>query len=121
MSYVGVNIGALTVKVVVLRGGTPCSSVVAHQGRPGPFTLKKQGHFRVQQDQDTFLPPNLHKCPVFLQPDFKAVGAFVEQHVVVLWISHSCFLEVNGKKVNRFVVFQGRRLVITLAAVFNCH
>ena len=34
MSYVGVNIGALTVKVVSLRGDARDATVVAHQGRP---------------------------------------------------------------------------------------
>ncbi|MHC4306853.1 MAG: acyl-CoA dehydratase activase, partial [Planctomycetota bacterium] len=34
MSHVGVNIGALTVKVVALRGDGPDFHVVAHQGRP---------------------------------------------------------------------------------------
>ncbi|MHC4515612.1 MAG: acyl-CoA dehydratase activase, partial [Planctomycetota bacterium] len=34
MDHVGVNIGALTVKVVALGGGTPYCRVVAHQGRP---------------------------------------------------------------------------------------
>ncbi len=34
MSYVGVNIGALTVKVAVLRGDSRSATVLAHQGRP---------------------------------------------------------------------------------------
>ncbi|MCE9563725.1 MAG: acyl-CoA dehydratase activase [Planctomycetes bacterium] len=34
MSYVGVNIGALTVKVVALRGENKNAKVVSHQGRP---------------------------------------------------------------------------------------
>jgi predicted CoA-substrate-specific enzyme activase len=34
MSFVGVNIGALTVKVVTLRGDARSARVVAHQGRP---------------------------------------------------------------------------------------
>ena len=34
MSYVGVNIGALTVKVAALRGDARSAAVVAHQGRP---------------------------------------------------------------------------------------
>ncbi|MGZ9275215.1 MAG: acyl-CoA dehydratase activase, partial [Nitrospira sp.] len=34
MSYVGVNIGALTVKVAVVRGDARNATVVAHQGRP---------------------------------------------------------------------------------------
>ena len=34
MFFVGVNIGALTVKVVVLRAGATNAVVVAHQGRP---------------------------------------------------------------------------------------
>ncbi len=34
MSYVGVNIGALTVKVAALRGDARQATVVAHQGRP---------------------------------------------------------------------------------------
>ncbi|MDH5563199.1 MAG: acyl-CoA dehydratase activase, partial [Nitrospirota bacterium] len=34
MSYIGVNIGALTVKVAALRGETRSARVVAHQGRP---------------------------------------------------------------------------------------
>ena len=34
MSYIGVNIGALTVKVAVLRSDTRDARVVAHQGRP---------------------------------------------------------------------------------------
>ncbi len=34
MSYVGINIGALTVKVAALRGDARCATVVAHQGRP---------------------------------------------------------------------------------------
>jgi len=34
MAYVGVNIGALTVKVAALRGDTRQAAVVAHQGRP---------------------------------------------------------------------------------------
>jgi len=34
MSYVGVNIGALTVKVAVVRGDDRSAMVVAHQGRP---------------------------------------------------------------------------------------
>ncbi len=34
MSYVGVNIGALTVKVAALRGETRSATVLAHQGRP---------------------------------------------------------------------------------------
>jgi len=34
MSHVGVNIGALTVKVVTLRGDARSARVVAHQGRP---------------------------------------------------------------------------------------
>jgi predicted CoA-substrate-specific enzyme activase len=34
MSYVGVNIGALTVKVAALRGDDRLAKVVAHQGRP---------------------------------------------------------------------------------------
>ncbi len=34
MSFVGVNIGALTVKVAALRGDTRQATVVAHQGRP---------------------------------------------------------------------------------------
>ncbi|MHC4209428.1 MAG: acyl-CoA dehydratase activase [Planctomycetota bacterium] len=34
MSHVGVNIGALTVKVVALRGDSPDCRVMAHQGRP---------------------------------------------------------------------------------------
>ncbi|MDH5668597.1 MAG: acyl-CoA dehydratase activase [Nitrospira sp.] len=34
MSYVGINIGALTVKVAVLRGEARSAVVLAHQGRP---------------------------------------------------------------------------------------
>jgi hypothetical protein len=34
MSYVGVNIGALTVKVAAVRGDARTAQVVAHQGRP---------------------------------------------------------------------------------------
>ncbi|MDH5725688.1 MAG: hypothetical protein OEY60_09460, partial [Nitrospira sp.] len=34
MSYIGVNIGALTVKVAALRGNTRTATVLAHQGRP---------------------------------------------------------------------------------------
>jgi hypothetical protein len=34
MSHVGVNIGAMTVKVVALRDGAPYYRVTAHQGRP---------------------------------------------------------------------------------------
>ncbi|MBI2929658.1 MAG: anhydro-N-acetylmuramic acid kinase [Verrucomicrobia bacterium] len=34
MTYVGVNVGALTVKLVALRGDDRQASVVAHQGRP---------------------------------------------------------------------------------------
>lgn len=34
MCYVGINIGALTVKVVALRGADRTARVVAHQGRP---------------------------------------------------------------------------------------
>lgn len=34
MSYVGVNIGALTVKVALLRGENRCAEVVPHHGRP---------------------------------------------------------------------------------------
>jgi activator of 2-hydroxyglutaryl-CoA dehydratase len=34
MSYIGVNIGAMTVKVATLRGNTRNAKVVAHQGRP---------------------------------------------------------------------------------------
>lgn len=34
MSYVGVNIGALTVKVATIRGDTRSARVLAHQGRP---------------------------------------------------------------------------------------
>ena len=34
MSYIGVNIGALTVKVVSLRGDERSATVLAHQGRP---------------------------------------------------------------------------------------
>ena len=34
MSYVGVNLGALTVKVVAVRGGAREARVAAHQGRP---------------------------------------------------------------------------------------
>ncbi|TKB62734.1 MAG: hypothetical protein E8D48_07625 [Nitrospira sp.] len=34
MSYVGVNIGALTVKVAALRGDARSATVLAHQGRP---------------------------------------------------------------------------------------
>ncbi|MDH5590886.1 MAG: activase, partial [Gemmatimonadota bacterium] len=34
MSYVGVNIGSLTVKVVALRGDARNAAVLAHQGRP---------------------------------------------------------------------------------------
>ena len=32
MSYIGVNIGAMTVKVATLRGETRNAKVVAHQG-----------------------------------------------------------------------------------------
>jgi len=34
MSYVGINIGALTVKVVAIRGDARSATVLAHQGRP---------------------------------------------------------------------------------------
>ena len=34
MSYVGINIGALTVKVAAIRGTARNATVVAHQGRP---------------------------------------------------------------------------------------
>jgi len=34
MSYVGVNIGALTVKVAALRGDVRSATILAHQGRP---------------------------------------------------------------------------------------
>lgn len=34
MSHVGVNIGALTVKVAALRGDARTATVLAHQGRP---------------------------------------------------------------------------------------
>ena len=34
MSYVGINIGALTVKVAAIRGDARNATVVAHQGRP---------------------------------------------------------------------------------------
>ena len=34
MSYAGINIGALTVKMVALRAGTTNARVIAHQGRP---------------------------------------------------------------------------------------
>jgi activator of 2-hydroxyglutaryl-CoA dehydratase len=34
MSYVGINIGALRVKVVALRGNATSAHVIAHQGRP---------------------------------------------------------------------------------------
>ena len=34
MSYVGVNLGALTVKVVAVRGGAREARVATHQGRP---------------------------------------------------------------------------------------
>ena len=34
MSYIGVNIGALTVKVVALRTDATIAKVMAHQGRP---------------------------------------------------------------------------------------
>lgn len=34
MSYIGVNIGALTVKVAALRGDVSAATVLAHQGRP---------------------------------------------------------------------------------------
>lgn len=34
MSYVGIDIGALTVKVAAIRGNERCATVVAHQGRP---------------------------------------------------------------------------------------
>jgi len=34
MAVVGVNIGALSVKVVALRGEQKCAKVVSHQGRP---------------------------------------------------------------------------------------
>src|SRR5512147_3007944 len=34
MSYVGVNIGALTVKVAAIRGDARSATVLAHQGRP---------------------------------------------------------------------------------------
>jgi hypothetical protein len=34
MKFVGVNIGALTVKIVALQGEEKCPQVVAHQGRP---------------------------------------------------------------------------------------
>ena len=34
MSYVGVNVGALTVKVAALRGDKTIAKVAAHQGRP---------------------------------------------------------------------------------------
>ena len=34
MSYIGVNIGALTVKVAAIRGNTRSATVLAHQGRP---------------------------------------------------------------------------------------
>jgi predicted CoA-substrate-specific enzyme activase len=37
MSYVGINIGALTVKVAALRGDARSARVVAHQGRPLPI------------------------------------------------------------------------------------
>jgi hypothetical protein len=34
MSHVGINIGALRVKVVALRGNDASAHVIAHQGRP---------------------------------------------------------------------------------------
>ena len=34
MSYIGVNIGALTVNVVTLRGDATTAIAMAHQGRP---------------------------------------------------------------------------------------
>jgi hypothetical protein len=34
MKYIGVNIGALTVKLAVLNGAPTYSTVVPHQGRP---------------------------------------------------------------------------------------
>jgi hypothetical protein len=34
MKYVGINIGALTVKLAALNGAETYSSVVPHQGRP---------------------------------------------------------------------------------------
>ena len=34
MSYVGINIGALTVKVATIRGDARTATVIAHQGRP---------------------------------------------------------------------------------------
>jgi activator of 2-hydroxyglutaryl-CoA dehydratase len=34
MSYVGINIGALTVKVAALQGDDRSAAVLAHQGRP---------------------------------------------------------------------------------------
>ena len=34
MSYLGVNIGALTVKVAALRGDARTATGLAHQGRP---------------------------------------------------------------------------------------
>jgi hypothetical protein len=34
MSYIGVNIGALTVNVVALRGDATTTKAMAHQGRP---------------------------------------------------------------------------------------
>jgi hypothetical protein len=34
MSYIGVNIGALTVKVVAVRADATTAKVTAHQGRP---------------------------------------------------------------------------------------
>src|SRR5690606_16682038 len=34
VSYVGVNIGALTVKVATIRGDARTATVMAHQGRP---------------------------------------------------------------------------------------
>ena len=34
MSYIGVNIGALTVNVVGLRGDATTAKAVAHRGRP---------------------------------------------------------------------------------------
>jgi len=34
MSYIGVNIGALTVKVVAVRADATTAKVMAHQGRP---------------------------------------------------------------------------------------
>ena len=34
MSYIGVNIGALTVKVVAVQADVKNAKVMAHQGRP---------------------------------------------------------------------------------------